>query len=37
MLKPVIGKQYVFEDALEAYKNLENGEKNLGKTVIIHN
>jgi NADPH:quinone reductase-like Zn-dependent oxidoreductase len=36
-LKPVIGKQYAFEDALEAYINLENGEKNLGKTVIIHN
>ncbi len=33
-LKPIIGKQYEFKDALEAYKNLENGEKNIGKTVI---
>lgn len=37
ILKPVIGKQYTFEEALEAYKNMENGEKNLGKTVIINN
>ena len=36
-LKPVIGKQYEFSNALEAYKNIENGEKNVGKTVIINN
>ena len=33
-LKPIIGKQYEFNNALEAYKNMENGEKNIGKTVI---
>ena len=36
-IKPIIGKQYEFNDALEAYKNIENGEKNIGKTVIINN
>lgn len=36
-LKPVIGKVYTFENAMEAYKNLENGEKNTGKTVIVNN
>lgn len=35
-LKPIIGKQYEFNDALTAYKNMENGEKNIGKTVIIN-
>ncbi|MFZ4796949.1 MAG: NAD(P)-dependent alcohol dehydrogenase [Bacteroidia bacterium] len=36
-LKPIIGKQYNFSDALEVYKSMENGEKNIGKTVIINN
>ncbi|MEI7596405.1 MAG: NAD(P)-dependent alcohol dehydrogenase [Bacteroidota bacterium] len=36
-LKPIIGKQYDFANALEAYKNMENGEKNIGKTVIVVN
>lgn len=36
-LKPIIGKQYEFNNALEVYKNMENGEKNIGKTVILNN
>jgi NADPH:quinone reductase-like Zn-dependent oxidoreductase len=36
-LKPIIGKQYEFNNSLEVYKNMENGEKNIGKTVIINN
>lgn len=36
-LKPVISKYYEFNNALEVYKNMENGEKNIGKTVIINN
>ncbi|NVO03926.1 MAG: NAD(P)-dependent alcohol dehydrogenase [Bacteroidetes bacterium] len=35
-LNPIISKEYIFDNALEAYKNLENGEKNIGKTVIIN-
>ncbi|NVN94019.1 MAG: NAD(P)-dependent alcohol dehydrogenase [Bacteroidetes bacterium] len=35
-LKPVIGKQYDFTQALQAYINMENGERNIGKTVIIN-
>ncbi|NOS93862.1 MAG: NAD(P)-dependent alcohol dehydrogenase [Cyclobacteriaceae bacterium] len=35
-LKPIIGKQYMLKDALEAYKNVENGEKNIGKTIVVN-
>jgi NADPH:quinone reductase-like Zn-dependent oxidoreductase len=36
LLKPIIGGKYDFKDALTAYQNMENGEKNIGKTVIIN-
>lgn len=35
--KPIIGKEYEMKDALEVYIKMENGEKNIGKTVIINN
>lgn len=36
-LKPIIGKEYDFKNVLEVYKNMETGEKNIGKTVIVNN
>ena len=36
-INPVIGKIYDFKDSLEVYNRMENGEKNLGKTIILNN